>query len=75
MCFVSKRIKQLALTNSPQEFMSQFRQLDYSLKYFSFSGLEDKVIATLKEQKELQKAMIFQHSKRYNRIIRKMKKE
>lgn len=75
MCLVNKKIKELALHNSPQELMAQFKQFDYTLKYFSFAGNEEKVLATLKEQKKLQKAMIFQHSKRYNRLLKKMKKE
>ena len=75
MCFVNKKIKELALHNSPQELMVQFKQYEYTLKYFSFAGNEEKVLATLKEQNRLQKAMIFQHSKKYNRLLKKMKKE
>ena len=41
MCFVNKKIKELALHNSPQELMVQFKQYEYTLKYFSFAGNEE----------------------------------
>lgn len=75
MCLINKKIKQLALTKSPQELMTQYKQLDSTLKYFYFSGNEDKVLTTLKEQHKLKKTMIFQYSKKYNRIIKRRKKE
>lgn len=73
MCFVSKKIKEKALSRSQGDLRAEYDNLQEELKYYAFTGQKKKIKSEKSKLKALRKAIIFQHTRKYVKKIGGMK--
>lgn len=72
----SKKQKELALTVPQTELVERYKQIEFKLKCLMFSDISKKVFNEyLQEHKNLQNALLFQKTKSFSNLLRKIKRK
>ena len=69
----SKQVKQKALTTSAVDLKNEYAELEDNMKFLLFTGQKQKLKECKKSHKQLQKALLYQHTKAYQKKIFKRK--
>ena len=70
MCFYSKKVKEKALRTSHYQLKNEFNNCEQRCKEYDFSGRYKELKLELKQHKFLEKAMLYQHTKNYEKKMR-----
>lgn len=71
MCFISKKVKQLAMSKSKVELYEEYEKLEDNLKRFLYAGQDKTLKDEKKEYNLIIKALKYQNTKSYEKKISK----
>ena len=71
MCFVSKKVKKMAMSKSKVELYSEFEASEENCKRMLYAGQDKTLKKEVRKRNLLKKAMQYQSSKSYTKKISK----
>ena len=71
MCFVSKKVKKMAMSKSKVELYSEFEASEENCKRLLYAGQDKTLKKEVRKRNLLKKAMQYQSSKSYTKKISK----
>ncbi len=70
MCCISKKVKEKALKTSQKQLKEEYMASEEKLKFYHFTAQKKLLNDELKKHRVLEKAMMYQHTKRYAKKIK-----
>lgn len=73
--FCNKKIKEKALNTSRRDLVNESNNLEIQLLISCFNGDTSSVKTIQKKMKKIDKTLLFQQSKKYQRVLKRIGKE